>query len=130
MKKLLLFVFSLNLAFLSGCQTPAFVQKEEETVYPKRNLEILLPGKNQIEIVKILGYPDGASEDPSNGLITWEYRREVLDQATGLIFYLSRIWLTFEKGLCVDVEVELLWDRVWGWFDPLKFIKKIVARGV
>jgi len=108
MKKLLLFAFSLNLAFLCGCQTPGFVQKQEETVYPKRNLEILLPGKNQIEIVKILGYPDGASEDPSNGLVTWEYRREVLDQATGLVFYLSRIWLTFEKGLCVDVEVELL----------------------
>ncbi len=77
-------------------------------MYGKRNLEILLPGKNYQEVVEMLGQPNGAGGDASGLLVTWEYRREVLDQATGLTFYLSRILLTFEKGICVDVQVELL----------------------
>ena len=108
MKKLLLFVLSLTSAFYCGCQTPTDLGKKQQTVYPKRNLEILLSGKNQIEVIEILGHPDAVAEDSSGRIVTWEYRREVLDQATGLIFYLSRIWLTFEKGVCVEVQVELL----------------------
>ena len=108
MNKLLLFLLSLTSVFYCGCQTPGDLGKKQETVYPKRNLEILLPGKNQIEVIELLGQPNAIGEDSSRRLVTWEYRREVLDQATGLIFYLSRIWLTFEKGVCVEVQVELL----------------------
>ena len=108
MNKLLLFLLSLSSVIYCGCQTPGDLAKKQETVYPKRNLEILLPGKNQIEVIEILGHPNAIGEDSSRRLVTWEYRREVLDQATGLIFYLSRIWLTFEKGVCVEVQVELL----------------------
>ena len=108
MKKLLLSVLSLTSAFYCGCQTSGDLGKKQQTVYPKRNLEILLPGKNQIEVIEILGHPDAVAEDFSGRIVTWEYRRDVLDQATGLIFYLSRIWLTFEKGVCVEVQVELL----------------------
>lgn len=107
MNKLSLIVSFLVGVFLCGCQTPTYLKKEEK-VYPKSNLEILLPGKNQLEVIRILGQPDGSSEDLSGRLVTWEFRREVLDQATGLTFYLSRIWLTFEKGVCVEVQVELL----------------------
>ncbi len=108
MKKLLPIFISLACIFVCGCQTQVaqFGQKEQ-TAFPKRNLEILLPGKNQIEVIEILGHPDRVSEDPSGRVVTWEYRREVLDQAPGLMFYLSHIWLTFKKGVCVDVQVEL-----------------------
>ena len=108
MKKLLLFVLSLASAFYCGCQTPNDLGKKQQTVYPKKNLEILLPGKNQIEVIEIMGHPDAVAEGSFGRIVTWEYRREVLDEATGLIFYLSRIWLTFEKGVCVEVQVELL----------------------
>jgi len=108
MKKLTLMVSFLVLSCFGGCQTPTNFGKQDETVYGNNNLEILLPGKNQLEVIRILGQPDGSSEDLSGRLVTWEFRREVLDQATGLIFYLSRIWVTFEKGICVEVQVELL----------------------
>ncbi len=108
MNKLVFIVSSFVVVFSSGCQTPTTVGQQDAAVYGKRNLEILLPGKNHQEVEGILGQPDGFSEDVSSRLVTLEYRREVLDQATGLTFYLSRIWLTFEKGICVEVQVELL----------------------
>ena len=108
MKKLLPIFIFLTCLLVCGCQTQmAQLGQKEEVVLPKKNLEILLPGKNQIEIIEILGHPDRVAEDPSGRVVTWEYRREVLDQATGLTFYLSHIWLTFKKGVCVDVQVEL-----------------------
>jgi len=108
MKKLCLIVPLLAVSlFHFGCKTPAYLQKEEK-VYPKSNLEILLPGKNHLEVIGVLGQPDGSSEDSSGRLVTWEYRRVVLDEETGLTFYLSRIWLTFEKGICVEAQVDLL----------------------
>ena len=109
MKKLTPIFIFLAFVFICGCQTQiANFGQEEQIAYPKRNLEILLPGKNQIEVVEILGHPVAVAEDSSGRVVTWEYRQEVLDQATGLTFYLSHIWLTFEKGVCVDVQVELL----------------------
>lgn len=107
MNKISLIISVLIGTFLFGCQTPTHFRKAE-TIYPKSNLEILLPGKNHSEVIGLLGQPDGLSEDSSGRMVTWEYRREVLDEETGLIFYLSRIWLTFEKGICVEVLVELL----------------------
>ncbi|MBL62961.1 MAG: hypothetical protein CMI30_06075 [Opitutae bacterium] len=105
MKKLL-FVLS-SLILICGCQTPANFGGTEEKVYRKKNLEILLPGKNQQEVIELMGPPQSYSEDPSGRIITLEYRKEVLDQATGLTFYLTRIWVTFERGICVEVQVEL-----------------------
>ncbi|MFP6854793.1 MAG: hypothetical protein VB980_03345 [Opitutales bacterium] len=107
MKKLSLIISVLIGTFLFGCKTPTHFKKEE-TIYPKNNLEILLHGKNHLEVTGLLGQPDGFSQDSSGRVVTWEYRREVLDEETGLTFYLSRIWLTFEKGICEEVLVELL----------------------
>ena len=108
MNKLILIVLSSAVVFSFGCRTPTKFGKQDETVYGKTNLEILLPGKNHQEVVEMLGQPNAFQEDATGRLVTWEYRREGLDQATGLTFYLSRIWLVFEKGICVEVQVELL----------------------
>ena len=102
-----MFVISLATVFACGCQTGTNFGQKEEKVYRKANLEIFLPGKNHLEIVEILGQPHSYSEDAAGRVITWEYSLEVLDQATGLTFYLSRVRLTLEKGVCVDVQVEL-----------------------
>jgi len=97
-----------NSSFLeeSGNQNPAFDKEKFKTVYRKSNLEALSIGRNRLEIQNLMGEPEGKSLDGGNGYL-WDYRRPVLDEATGEIFGWSLISFKFLKGLCAYVNIRL-----------------------
>jgi hypothetical protein len=99
---------SANSSFLaeSGNQNPAFEKEKFKTVYRKSNLEALSIGRNRLEIQNLMGEPEGKSLDGGNGYL-WDYRRPVLDEATGEIFGWSLISFKFLKGLCAYVNIRL-----------------------
>jgi hypothetical protein len=99
---------SANSSFLeaSGNQPPAFEKEKFKTVYRKSNLEALSIGRNRLEIQNLMGEPEGKSLDGGNGYL-WDYRRPVLDEATGEIFGWSLISFKFLKGLCAYVNIRL-----------------------
>jgi hypothetical protein len=90
----------------SGNQPPAFEKEKFKTVYRKSNLEALSIGRNRLEIQNLMGEPEGKSLDGGNGYL-WDYRRPVLDEATGEIFGWSLISFKFLKGLCAYVNIRL-----------------------
>ena len=79
-----------NSSFLeeNGNQNPAFEKEKFKTVYRKSNLEALSIGRNRLEIQSLMGEPEGKSLDGGNGYL-WDYRRPVLDEATGCLLYTS-----------------------------------------
>ena len=79
---------------------------EYKVVYRKSNLEALSIGRNRIEIQELMGEPEGKSLDGGNGYL-WDYRRPVLDEATGEIYGWSLISFKFLKGLCAYVNIRL-----------------------
>ena len=79
---------------------------EYKTVFRKSNLEALSIGRNRAEIQGLMGEPEGKSLDGGNGYL-WDYRRPVLDEATGEIFGWSLICFKFLKGLCAYVNIRL-----------------------
>ena len=79
---------------------------EYKTVFRKSNLEALSIGRNRVEIQGLMGEPEGKSLDGGNGYL-WDYRRPVLDEATGEVFGWSLISFKFLKGLCAYVNIRL-----------------------
>ena len=85
----------------------SYEEKEKyKTVYRKSNLEALAIGRNRLEIQNLMGEPEGKSLDGGNGYL-WDYRRPILDEATGEIFGWSLISFKFLKGLCAYVNIRL-----------------------
>ena len=73
-------------------------------IYKKSNLEYLTLGKNQIEVEKFLGAPEGRSLI-NNSDYLWDYRRPFLNEETGEIFEWSLLTFRFTKGKCSSVDV-------------------------
>ena len=95
----------------SRSQSPAVAQEEEEfqknaIILRKSNLEALAVGSNRIEIEELMGPPEGRSLDGGNGYL-WDYRRAVLDEATGKVFRWSLVSFKFLKGRCAYVRIRL-----------------------
>ncbi len=95
----------------SRSQSPVVAQEEEEfqknaIILRKSNLEALAVGSNRIEIEELMGPPEGRSLDGGNGYL-WDYRRAVLDEATGKLFRWSLVSFKFLKGRCAYVRIRL-----------------------
>ena len=85
---------------------PSSGKEEYKSVFRKSNLEALSIGRNRNEIQILMGEPEGKSLDGGNGYL-WDYRRPVLDEATGEVFGWSLISFKFLKGLCAYVNIRL-----------------------
>ena len=95
----------------SRSQSPAVAQVDEEIqknaiILRKSNLEAVSVGSNRIEIEELMGPPEGRSLDGGNGYL-WDYRRAVLDEATGKVFRWSLVSFKFLKGRCAYVRIRL-----------------------
>ena len=97
---------SQNNTNIVGDQSVPVEKPEYKVVYRKSNLEALSIGRNRIEIQELMGEPDGKSLDGGNGYL-WDYRRPVLDEATGEIYGWSLISFKFLKGVCAYVNIRL-----------------------
>lgn len=77
-----------------------------EPVLRKGNLDYFILGRNQLEIETLLGVP--LERDSENGnLVVWRYRRAVFDEATSITYGWSQLSLSFLRGLCSEVSVDL-----------------------
>jgi len=97
---------SENNTNIVGDQSVPVEKPEYKLVYRKSNLETLSVGRNRIEIQELMGEPEGKSLDGGNGYL-WDYRRPVLDEATGEIYGWSLISFKFLKGVCAYVNIRL-----------------------
>ena len=78
----------------------------DEPVLRKGNLNFFILGRNQLEIEALLGVPH--ERDSENGnLVVWRYRRAVFDEATSITYGWSQLSLSFLRGLCSKVSVDL-----------------------
>ena len=78
----------------------------DEPVLRKGNLDFFILGRNQLEIEALLGVPH--ERDSENGnLVIWRYRRAVFDEATSITYGWSQLSLSFLRGLCSKVSVDL-----------------------
>ena len=117
-------IFSfLTLFFVFGCSSSSFPSRNgtvvenstlnsprasvpDAKVLRKGNLEFLLLNRNRLEVEALLGTPQNLfSRDGI--LVDWEYRLAVYDEVTQVVFGWSRVILTFESGLCSEIQVEL-----------------------
>lgn len=71
-------------------------------IFRKSNLDLLMIGKNRLEVEEILGSPDGKSLNSKNEHI-WDYRRIAMKEDTGEIFDWTLITLTFSTGKCSNI---------------------------
>ena len=77
----------------------------ENKAYKKFNLEYLALGKNQIEVEKLMGLPEGRSLG-QNGQYMLDYRRAVLNEQTGKVFDWSLITFVFNQGKCISIDIQ------------------------
>ena len=111
----------LILIFVCGCSSNSFpsrnvtgssssenssVSVPDSQIFRKGNLEFLVINRNRLEVEALLGTPQNLF--PRDGiLVDWEYRLAVYDEVTQVVFGWSRVILTFESGLCSEIQVEL-----------------------
>tara|TARA_A100001037_G_scaffold221802_1_gene199664 strand:- start:2595 stop:2990 length:396 start_codon:yes stop_codon:yes gene_type:complete len=82
------------------------VSVPESKIVRKGNLEFLLMNRNRAEVETLLGPPQNLfSRDGI--LVDWEYRLAVYDEVTQVVFGWSRVIITFDSGLCSEIQVEL-----------------------
>ena len=79
---------------------------KSEPILRKGNLDFFVLGRNRLEIETLIGVPyEKYSED--GNLVVWRYRRAVFDEATSTTYGWSRLTVTFARGLCSEVSVDL-----------------------
>jgi len=107
--------------FVCGCSSNSFpsrnvtgssssenssVSVPDSQIFRKGNLEFLVINRNRLEVEALLGPPPNLfSRDGI--LVDWEYRLAVYDEVTQVVFGWSRVILTFDSGLCSEIQVEL-----------------------
>lgn len=118
MKKFFFSIFPLCLSFLlglNGCKNASFkpiagkidiTQSTTDPVYKKFNLEYLVVGKNSSEIEKLMGAADGKTLIQDSQYLL-DYRRQVLDEASGQIYDWSLITFRFNQGICSSIDILL-----------------------
>lgn len=118
MKKFFFSIFPLCLSFLlglNGCKNASFkptvgkidtIQSTTDPVYKKFNLEYLVVGKNSSEIEKLMGAADGKTLIQDSQYLL-DYRRQVLDEASGQIYDWSLITFRFNQGICSSIDILL-----------------------
>ena len=79
---------------------------ESEPVLRKGNLKFFALGRNGLEIESLFGVPEEKESEGGN-LVVWRYRRAVFDEATSTTYGWSRLTVTFARGLCSEVSVDL-----------------------
>ena len=75
----------------------------ENKAYKKFNLEYLALGKNQIEVEKLMGLPEGRSLGQNEYML--DYRRAVLNEQTGK-FSIEFDYLIFNQGKCISIDIQ------------------------
>ena len=97
-----------------GCNRTAFRGNPNEigsnsttsSFYKKSNLEYLTLGRNGIEVVDLMGQPEGRTLGQKSDYL-WDYRRPVKDEETGEIFSWSLITFHFSQGICSSIDITL-----------------------